>query len=664
MNDHVAPSNEGMTDAQRADIAELLVQSLLPPNIQWLGERVLGAQAISDIIGNRPLAAALAGALTERMQQDGRLGEAIAILRTETRNGSLLRGLNHILAGNRLASLAELQANVQAPEDPFFNGDFIDLHYPRVQRTVCAIGLGGRVNALRGTGFLIAPDLVLTNFHVVKDFLAVQSENGEDKITSTVAGDQLFFFFDYFSAPRPLVPPDIQRPHESAMVRAITDGWLVRARRDFSEDGRPPYAGEVHEKHDYAVIRLARDLGNVPSRRSGGSLRGWLTLNNDISFFDEIGNRLIVPQHPEGAEQLWDVGIYARQDPSKTRIWYSVNSEKGTSGAPAVDRKGRLYALHNASVRDKDGLPLQLEQGLKVNQGIRIDVILKDLQKDPAIPLPQLVEENIGYWSLSENVKDARPIIGRQFFRTSVTAMMASNDSRALTVTGPTGSGRRFSIDLLKRIVGAGVSVVQFGPDDLASLSPRAFIKTLADVLLLPNSSSIPDARQTESTSRWISHDLPAWLAKQLATDQVKSPSRYPVWIVVNAVVPDGTRLSWADDLPDLISALMGPPDLSQPTPELPQIRWLLLGAPNSAFPPTRMSIVNDDLDAAMNTDYPADFANCMAIAWRSIERSEEVPPGFLTRLGAREVAKAKIENRPIRGHLADWVRDMITGGL
>ncbi|MER8802305.1 serine protease [Mesorhizobium sp. M0998] len=661
MNDHVPPPDQGMTAAQRADIATLLVQNLLPRNIQWLAERVLGGQAISDIIGNRPSAAELASALIERMQQAGRLAEAIAILRTETRNASLLRGLNHILAGNPLARLAALQANVQAPEDPFFNSDFVDLYYPRVQRTVCAVGLGGPVNKLRGTGFLIAPDLVLTNFHVVMEFLAVQSENGEDKITTTALGDQLFFFFDYLSAPRPLVPPDADRPHASVMVRAVTDNWLVRARCNLSNDGSPPYAGEVHKKYDYAVIRLERAVGNVPSRRSGGSLRGWLALDNDISFFDEIGNRLVVLQHPEGAEQLWDVGIYAKQDPSKTRIWYSVNTEKGASGAPAVDRKGRLYALHNASVLDKAGAPLELDPGLRVNQGIRIDVILNDLQQDPAILLPRSLEENIGYWSLAENLNAPRPIIGRQFFRTSVTAMMASNGGRVLSVTGPTDSGRRFSIDLLKRIVGAGVSVVEFGPSDLASLSPRAFVKVLAGLLMLPNSSSIPDAKQTEPTSRWISHDLPTWLAQQLAADQAKTPSRYPVWIVINTVVPDGTRLSWADDLPDLISALMGPPDTSQPTPELPQLRWLLLGALNSPFPPTRMAVINDDLDAATNTDYSADFANCMAIAWRSIESSETIGPAFLTQLGTRYVKLAMKEKKPIRAFLAQWVRDMIT---
>src|SRR5262249_42268156 len=159
-------------------------------------------------------------------------------------------------------------------------------------------------------------------------------------------------------------------------------------------------------------------------------------------------------------------------------------------------------------------------------------------------------------------------------------------------------------IALLKRILGAGVPVIRFAPDDLRSLSPLAFVNALAGELLLSNFPSIPQAQQTESTSRWISHELPGWLAQQMAADQTKNPSRYPVWVALAGLVREATRLSGAADLPDLVSPFMGPPDSSsQPAPELPHLRWLLLGGPNTVFPPTRMPIIVDDLTAAVNTD-------------------------------------------------------------
>lgn len=650
MNQHVAPPDQGMTDAQRADLGTLLAQTLPPGTVHWLGERILGPDAILDIIGNRPNVDVLAKSLVDRMHETGRLADAIAILRTETRNGTLLQGLNHILAGFPLAGLAALQANVQAPDDPFFNNDFVELHYPRVQRTVCAIGLGPPVNALKGTGFLIAPDLVMTNFHVVVDFVKVQSKGDEDIITSDMSGENVYFFFDYLSAPRPLVPPEAARPHSSVMVRGAKN-WLVRARCRLPNEGVPPFAQEAKNKYDYAVVRLEKPIGNLPSRKSGGARRGWLPLDSEVSFLDNLGSRLVVFQHPGGAEQLWDVGVYSDMDPSKTRIWYSVNTERGASGGPAVDSRGRLYALHNASVHGQNGV------NRKLNQGVRVDVILSDLKKDPGIDLPAPVEEDIGYWSLSENVDDPRPIIGRQLFRDTITRMMAPNSPRILAVIGPKDTGRHFSVDLLKRIVGAKVPIVPFTPVDLSTLSPRAFIKALASELALPNTGTIPEAKPTESAARSISVELPKWLADQLAADQARNPSRYPAWIVIDTVVPEGQRLIWADGLLDLVSALMGPLDVAQATPELPQLRWLLLGAGNTAFPPTRTASLVDDLTAKTNTNYVDDFANCVSLGWRSIERSDTISFKSLTNLGTVWVNDAMHHKKPVRAYLAEYAR-------
>jgi hypothetical protein len=474
MNERVPPPDQGMTDAQQADLATLLATTLVSSTVQWLGERVLGADAIREISGNSPKVDVLAKWLVERMYETGRLTDAIGIIRTETRNGTLLQGLNHILAGFPLAGFMALQANVQAPEDPFFNNDFVELHYPRVQRTVCAVGLGPPVNTLRGTGFLIAPDLVITNFHVLREYLTVNLQGDEEIISTDVGGENIYFFFDYLSAPRPLVPPDAARPHSGAMVKAAKN-WLVRARCRLPNEGIFPYAKEVRSYYDYAVIRLERPIGNVPSRKSGGTPRGWLPLDSGVSFLDDLGSRLVVLQHPGGAEQLWDVGVYQDMDPSKTRIWYSVNTERGASGGPAVDSRGRLYALHNASVQGQNGVHL------KLNQGVRIDVILSDLKKNAEIDLSPPVEEDVGYWSLSETVNDPRPIVGRQLFRHSVAKMMSAKGNGILIVIGPKDSGRHFSIDLLKRIVGATVPVIRFSPVDLSRLSPRDFIKVFVN---------------------------------------------------------------------------------------------------------------------------------------------------------------------------------------
>ncbi|WP_439402651.1 trypsin-like serine peptidase [Bradyrhizobium sp. DASA03068] len=655
MNEHVPAPVDTLSPEQRADLARLLAEQLVPRNVQLLGERVLGAQAVADIIGNRPAPPMLAIQLVERMQHEGRLADAVSILRTETRNGNLLQGVNEILAGRRPEDLAGLQATLHAADDPFFSNDFIELYYPRVQRTVCAIALGDPVNGLRGTGFLIGPDLVLTNFHVIREFLEITGEGEEQSIRAKDGCNEIFCFFDYLSAPRPRVPPDDARPHSSTMVKALRNGWLIRARNRLDNEGIFPYATQAHKRFDYAIIKLEREIGKAPSRRSGGSMRGWLNLDSGVSFLDDVGSRIVVLQHPEGAEQLWDVGVYDKVDPSQTRIWYTVNTERGASGGPAVDRRGRLYALHNARVTNEDG-------SSTMNQGVRIDLIFEDLKTAPVVSLSPPTDDDPGYWSLSENLEDPRPIIGRQAFRETVQKMMTPTGDRLIQVVGVKDSGRHFSIDLLRRIVGTGVPVIRISPTDLRTLDPKAFVKVLAGELQLPNITSIPDPKPTEPVSRWLSNDLPAWLSQQLATDQARIPSRYPAWIVVDAAVLEGERVSWAENLNDLVSALMGPPDVAQVTPEIPQLRWLLLGSPNNVFPPSRHSPIVDDLSHATNTNFAQDFADCLSLGWRSIERAASIPPSLLKNMGSTFVNDAIRDNKIVRAYLAEYVRRFIRG--
>jgi hypothetical protein len=654
-----------ITAGQRADLAALLAQEFTLGNIEELGTRVLEGTEVRAIVANQPTRVGVAALLIEKMHAAGRLPEILAILKTEvSRNARFLRGLNHILAGARLATL---QATVQAREDPFLDNDFLEVHFPRVQRTVCAIGLGVGVNRLMGTGFLIGPDLVMTNFHVVGDYVGKEADGtliveADGTIRTTATGDNIYCFFDYLAAPAPQVPPNGAGAgvHASVLVKAAQNGWLLRARDRLANEGTPPYATaeQALGKYDYAIIKLEREIGNVPSRKSGGAPRGWLNLASGVDYAMN-GTRIVVLQHPQGSHQLFDIGEFSAFDPSKTRIWYTVNTDYGSSGGAAIDKLGRLYALHNASVKGQQQL---------VNQGVRIDMILDDLRQPPSwTPAPPPADGDLGYWSLSDNIGDPRPIIGRQFFRQSIRKVIAAKDKeRVLAVVGPKGSGRRFSVDLLKRVVGANVPIVRFPQQLLESLSPRDFVKALATQLALPlvleTGEAIPDPKRTEQESRWISVDLSTWLAKNLKASQEKYPSRYPAWVVIDAVVDGPNFLSWADNLPDLISALSGGPDPGQAGVDIPQLRWLMLSSEASMLPPTRAGRIVDDLTVPDNVKYDEDFANCLSLAWRSLEASEQSPHQLLKKVGLKVIKDATRDQKNLRASLAEFVRDTILG--
>lgn len=129
--------------------------------------------------------------------------------------------------------------------------------------------------------------------------------------------------------------------------------WLVYARKFRIDDGTARAQLPVN-KLDYAVIRLAKSIGDRPSRMSGGPIRGWLTLPAEPCDYLEP-RRVVVFQHPGGAAQQMDVGQFVQLDPSATRAWYRVSTAKGSSGGAAVSANGELFALHNAEVESPPG---------------------------------------------------------------------------------------------------------------------------------------------------------------------------------------------------------------------------------------------------------------------------------------------------------------------
>jgi V8-like Glu-specific endopeptidase len=657
MNDQVADTEESLTDAQRIDLATLLAEHLTAGNIEGFAGRVLGNEAMLVLIANRPPADELARSVVQALHEAACLQQAVTTLRLDVAANPLLtRMLNHILNGGRLSDLAGEQAIVQDPNDPFFDQTFQQL-FPKVQRTICAIGLGRGINKLRGTGFLIGSNLVITNYHVIEPYITPVVNNGVENFVASESGEEIHCFFDYMVAPKPRFPVDPTRPHHSTHIRAIKDGWLRAARRKLRKEGIHPNDEAVVNQFDYAVIELEREMGRAPARASGGVLRGWLTLPRDIDYLGGENKRIVVAQHPEGAQQLYDIGPYQRLDASQTRVWYRVNTARGASGGAAVDKACQLYALHNAEVRGPDDKPLGF------NQGVRIDKIASDLAGSGLELQPPPLDGDPSYWSLKDNLSDPKPVIGRDSFRSSIVKMIRPNGERIITVTGPPGSGRRFSIEFLERIVGPTVALAKCSVVDLQKQVPEAFLRSLLRQLGVgPGFEPIPEPKGTEMEPRWIL-DLPGWLSRVLTLDQSRRPSRYPAWIAINALADDGEQLpwdKWAENLPDLIAALTGSVDRDQAV-DITQLRWLFVGNAN-LFPIGTATQLSEDL--ALQTQYVDEFVSCLQLAWRSVPAAKTIDEKFLRILASQYIRTAAKEKAPTRGFLANSVRNWVLEGL
>lgn len=212
-----------------------------------------------------------------------------------------------------------------------------------------------------GTGFLIGPDLVLTNYHVLSDVLTGAIEPASVRVR---------FDFRRWQAPG----------RRDGAVTSLADDWrLDDSPFDDGDLADPPTAPDP-DHLDYALIRIARRLGEEPvgaQAEPGASMRGWLT-GADHDFPTE--SPLFIVQHPLGKPMslALDTSAIIAMNAERTRVRYRTNTEKGSSGAPCFDGNWRLVALHHA------GDPAWHAQ---FNQGIPIMRVVERLRRR-AIDLP------------------------------------------------------------------------------------------------------------------------------------------------------------------------------------------------------------------------------------------------------------------------------------
>ena len=594
---------ESFTAEQLQDLGKLLSEYVTRGNLLHFGTLALGKDITIDARNelNEPLP--LARKVVQVLSEAGKLWELIAKIREQAhQNSQLAIKLSRVINEEPLNSSDNLQA-LYDETLPLFRSDRMN----EIGRALCAIGLGEGVNKIVGSGFLVGPDLVLTNYHVLKNYLKVDAATG--KVAENGAGDQIFCFFDYVSQPAPMVPPIEGRAQRYVTVKALPAGWLRCGRVDLANDGDDGVKAQNNE-YDYVLFQLDRDVGNAPAAPSGGEPRGWLTLPSSIDPFGI--QRLLLVQHAGGYPQSFDVGEFDSLNDQTSRVRYRLNSERGSSGSPAVGQEG-VFALHNGAVR------LKRADGRELNQGVRIDYIVQDLAQVAGWPPAKqaAAAPSVRFWSLNENFRSSRPILGRVKFMDHVHAMRGDAAERVLTVYGPEGSGRRFSVDLLRRYLGSGVPVATFTGKELEEFKPPAFLENLVKQLGVFGAGDvkIPDENPHEDLPQWLRKDLPGWLLGRLTADAARTPLRYPAWVVIDLVTVPAPS-TWATHLSDFLAGLLGAHDTGQTPVDIPQLRWLVLGPTADPLPLTGVNRRAEDLKDQPTLD---DVAECLSLAWRSL---------------------------------------------
>jgi V8-like Glu-specific endopeptidase len=204
----------------------------------------------------------------------------------------------------------------------------------------------GDIDYGSGTGWLIANDLLMTNYHVVRLRPAGQHPSDDD-LKQQVAQASVYFFQDA----------------ENQAGQKVSCGKLIAA-------GRTP-------ETDYALLRLAEAPKIAPLRVSEEKVTMPAPVETAKGSVTRIFGVNII-QHPLGKWKrvaLRNNKVYAAQYP---HLYYYTDTLEGSSGSPVFDDDWRVIALHRASIAERSEYNGNKDVGY-VNQGVQMNAIFADL---------------------------------------------------------------------------------------------------------------------------------------------------------------------------------------------------------------------------------------------------------------------------------------------
>lgn len=228
-----------------------------------------------------------------------------------------------------------------------------------VSRAVCLISVRDRLGGVlaSGTGFLVAPEIVLTNHHV---------------ITSIADAADTHITFDYRTA--------------SSGQDLPTTVFSLNPTRFFATDP----ARDCSFVAVGSRISGDRSIGDYP----------WLPLVGRTGKL-EIGDPVYIIQHPEGQQMQFVLRenrllllprINSLKDPD-IFAHYEADTLKGSSGSPVLSRFWEVIALHHQAIPDVDahgnvldvnGNPYSGSDDSRVkwvgNEGIRVTALTRYLE--------------------------------------------------------------------------------------------------------------------------------------------------------------------------------------------------------------------------------------------------------------------------------------------
>ena len=281
-------------------------------------------------------------------------------------NDKLLRFAQKFEAGVVTPKKSELEAILNPHNIQFDIAKFREA-IGEIEGRVCRIEL--TEDEPLGTGFLLGPDIVMTNWHVMRG--AITGGGTPDRFTAR---------FDY----------------KKQTDGTVTTGPTYKVKEII--DSSPPTdwelkpAGERTEPNpdqlDYALIRLDGAPGDESiqygeSADPRAPLRGWIEWPQTESDDFESNKVLFVVQHPKGRTMKVTANTVEGVNENGTRVTYLNDTQEGSSGSPCFNANWELVALHHSGdpsmfPRFNQGVPLSKINALLDERGMLSELIDDD----------------------------------------------------------------------------------------------------------------------------------------------------------------------------------------------------------------------------------------------------------------------------------------------
>lgn len=192
------------------------------------------------------------------------------------------------------------------------------------------------VNSGIGTGFLLGPDVAMTNYHVMKDV-----------IEQSTQASSVVLRFDY---------------------KTLKDGTTMRKGQEYRFAADWLIDSSPVSDLDFALMRVTGEPGNESvGGQAGAPTRKWLT-PKPHTF--EAGEPVFIIQHPKTEPLKLASGPFVQAIQGQNRVTYKANTLCGSSGSPCFTSDWDLVVLHQAGDKTKG-----------INTGIPFSAILDRLRQ-------------------------------------------------------------------------------------------------------------------------------------------------------------------------------------------------------------------------------------------------------------------------------------------